>query len=217
MESVLRHITDLTTESFLLIGCLVLMTLARLTDEARFPMFINIFFSEKYFKLYGKEKNATLHWFNILLLLVQVITLGFLLKLSINYFQLPVNTNILTLTAFILLIILFKFYLEKTIANIFDINAMVESYHFEKLSFLNLNCLLCLPLITILTYNNLSNGFLLFSTISLFILLNVISFILILKNHQKIIRLNLFYFILYLCALEIAPFLILGKVLSGSI
>ncbi|ETN93777.1 protein of unknown function [Zhouia amylolytica] len=217
MESILRHTTDLTIESFLLVGCLVLMTFAKATDEGRFPLFISIFYSEKYFKVYSKEKSHTHNWFNIFLLLVQVITLGFLCKISIDFFDLSIQANILTITAFILLVILFKYYLEKTIATVFNINSFAESYHFEKLSYLNLSCLLSLPFITLLIYSDLNKKILFFSTISLFILLNVISFVLILKNHQKIIRYNLFYFILYLCALEIAPILILVKVLLGRI
>jgi len=53
-----------------------------------------------------------------------------------------------------------------------------------------------------------------YTAIVLLLIINLIGFITSFKMHQKLILNNLFYFILYLCALEIAPYIILYEFIS---
>ncbi|NQV78269.1 MAG: DUF4271 domain-containing protein, partial [Lutibacter sp.] len=48
-------------------------------------------------------------------------------------------------------------------------------------------------------------------TFLVFLLVLILRYVLILLNNKKLIFNNLFYFILYLCALEIAPLIIVLK------
>ncbi|WP_304138277.1 DUF4271 domain-containing protein [Mesonia mobilis] len=47
------------------------------------------------------------------------------------------------------------------------------------------------------------------------VLTNIFSLLLIYRKNQSLITGNWFYFILYLCTLEIAPYFILYKVFTG--
>ena len=49
---------------------------------------------------------------------------------------------------------------------------------------------------------------------SLICVINIIGFITSFQNYQKIINPNFFYFLLYLCALELGPYVLLYKVIS---
>lgn len=188
--------------------------MAKVFDEARFQQFTNLFFSDKYLKVYGKEQNLTINRFTILLFVVQIISFGLLLSLSLNYFEIEITNHFILIFSFLLLFILFKFYFERIIAHVFNIDFFAEQLHFQKVSYRNLTALILLPFITLLVYSPLNKKVVLFSTIFLFLLLNLISMVLTLKNHQKSIANRLFYFILYLCTLEIAPYLIMVKLLT---
>jgi len=213
VEAVVRNASNLNLEALLLFGSLALITVSKLIDESRFQHFVFLFFSDKYIKLYSKDQNLTLSAFNILLFFVQVLCYGLLINYTIHFFNIEVEKNLLLIFTFLGIFILFKFYTEKIIATVFNITAFAEQLHFEKLSYRNLTALFLLPLITLLIYSPLNKKIVLFTTIILFAFLNFIGLLLTLKNHQKLIANKFIYFILYLCALEIAPYLIMAKLL----
>jgi hypothetical protein len=68
----------------------------------------------------------------------------------------------------------------------------------------------------ILTYVLNDSKIVVFVSIFLIVVVNVIGWITIIKNYQKIISSYFFYFILYLCALEIAPFVIIANYLKDQ-
>ncbi|NBU80363.1 MAG: DUF4271 domain-containing protein, partial [Flavobacteriaceae bacterium] len=55
-------------------------------------------------------------------------------------------------------------------------------------------------------YNNTSSDILIYCTIGLILIINLFSYLVSLKIYQNLVIGKLFYFILYLCALEIAPY-----------
>ena len=213
MEAIVRNASNLNTEALLLFSALALVTVSKLIDESRFQHFILLFFSDKYLKLYSKDQNLTLSAFNILLFLAQILCYGLLISYTIYFFNIQVDKNLLLIFTFLGIFILFKFYTEKIIATVFNITGLAEQLHFEKLSYRNLTALFLLPLVTLLIFSPLNKKIILFTTIILFVFLNFIGLLLTLKNHQKLIANKFIYFILYLCALEIAPYLIMAKLL----
>jgi hypothetical protein len=59
----------------------------------------------------------------------------------------------------------------------------------------------------------LSVNIVIISALLLVCLINLIGFLTSFKNYQKLINPNFFYFLLYLCALEIGPYVLLYKVI----
>ncbi len=211
MEAINRYIELNTVETLLLLGCFTLITIAKAVHEIRFQTFLELFISNKYLKIYGKEQNPNFGTFNILLFFVQIIVFGFFIQFASIYFNHPLEYHITIVIVGIALFILFKYYFEKLIATIFNIEFFTEHYNFHKVSYRSLISIVLLPFITLLVYSPLNKDIVILITIGLFILLNSIAFVVTLKNHQKLIINSLFYFILYLCALEIAPYLIALK------
>ena len=213
MNEILRNTQYLTAETLLLFGSLLCITLAKILDENRFQSYLGIIFNYRYLKVYSKENNQTQHWFNVLLFIPQLIVFSMVIKETIEYFQIPTGSNILVIISFLALFILFKYYLEKMISTIFDITGFAESFQFHKLTYRNYSAMIILPFLAYYTFTGLPQNILIIIILGLFALLNVISLALTLINHQKSIARHLFYFILYLCALEIAPYLILMDLL----
>ncbi|MEL4306936.1 DUF4271 domain-containing protein [Joostella sp. CR20] len=211
MNEILRHTNYHTTETILLFVALLSLALAKYVNEQKFHAFIALFVNYKYLKIYSKEPNQTTSLFNFFLFVPQLVCFSLIVWLLTENMSLSVSLNPYLILPFLFLFILFKFYLEKIIATIFDIIPFVESFHFHKVTYRNLTALLLLPLISLFIYSNLQSNIVFYVILLVFISFNVISMVLTLRNHQKLIGKYLFYFILYLCALEIAPYLILIK------
>ena len=104
-----------------------------------------------------------------------------------------------------------RYFLGKLLAILFDLEKEHENITYLKMSYLSNFCLLIFPLLILALYlfYDSSIAAIIVAAIAVFILL--LYYILIVKNNQKVILKNLFYFILYLCALEVAPLIFLYK------
>lgn len=95
---------------------------------------------------------------------------------------------------------------------VFDIKPLVLKVVYIKttyLNFLGLFILLWLPFVFFSSFENL----LVFKTACIIsLILAFYFFVLVLKNNLKVISKHFFYFILYLCTLEIAPIIIFYRV-----
>lgn len=165
----------------------------------------------------GKE-NKAFHPFNILLFIINVISVSLFLFVLYRYFFEPAPKNqiiifIRILTAYMCFILL-KYGIEKIIANIFEFEDRMDYYLFQKLSHRNFISLFLLALTAIFIYTIPPTSFLLYSLIIIVLSTNLISLFTIYKQNQNLIAHNWFYFILYLCTLEIAPYIILYKLIT---
>jgi hypothetical protein len=97
---------------------------------------------------------------------------------------------------------------------IFNNEKIISEIIFKKLSYLNYSSLVMLLANITLTYIFPESRPVLFIGIFLILLINSIGWITIVKNYQKFISAHFFYFILYLCALEIAPFVLIAGYLK---
>jgi hypothetical protein len=110
-------------------------------------------------------------------------------------------------------LVLIKVLLERLIGSLFEIDALIDSYLFQKTTYKNYSGLILLPVNILLIYAFSPSKLIIYIILGLIFLINLIGFITSFKNHQKILLNNLFYFILYLCALEIGPYLILYRLI----
>jgi hypothetical protein len=97
---------------------------------------------------------------------------------------------------------------------VFNNNKIISEFIFKKLSYLNYSSIIMLASNIIITYVLTDSKIVVFASIFLIVVVNVIGWITIIKNYQKLISSYFFYFILYLCALEIAPFVIIVNYLK---
>ena len=188
---------------------LTLIVIAKSAFESRFNDFIRLIVSDKYTKIY-RESSHLMSGFNVLLFIVNLISLSFFFQMILVYFfQYGEKTDwILFVRVFTMLtvFILSKFLVEKIIAATFGIEEVIEQFNLQKVNFRTYIGLLLLPVSIILFYGNYASKSLIMPIIIVLLLMNLLTYLISLKNYQNLLFGKLFYFILYLCALEIAPY-----------
>ncbi len=173
--------------------------------------------TDKYFALQGKGYEIK-HPFNAFLFTVQVLSFSlfaYLIILRKNPQTPEVNPWLyLQLLTGITVFLLGKYVIEKMIAHIFNIEDLVNSYLYEKLSYSSLISFLAFIFSVLFFYTIPKSPLIIWVFGGCLLVLFVISLISSYKRNANLILRYFFYFILYLCALEIAPFIILYKILD---
>jgi len=176
--------------------------------ENRFLDFVKLIYSDKYTTIYKDGSNLK-SGFTIALFFVQIISFAFFIQLSLSSFGYASKTDWILYIQIITLLIFFvlsKFLIEKIIATAFNIEEFIEQFNLQKVIFRTYIGLFIVPINIILFYNNTISRNFLVLIISIVLIINILTYLVSIKNYQNIIFSKMFYFILYLCALEIAPY-----------
>ena len=176
--------------------------------ENRFTDFVKLIYSDKYINIY-KEGSHLKSSFTIALFFVQLISFAFFIQISLSYFENTSKTDWVLFIKIITLLVYFvlsKFLVEKIIATSFNIEEFVEQFNLQKVIFRTYIGLFLLPINIILFYNDLVSSNFMTTLVFIVLIVCTLTYIVSIKNYQNIIFSKLFYFILYLCALEIAPY-----------
>lgn len=219
MEPLLRHIENIDWVTVLLFSSLLLIVIAKSTFYNRFLNFIILPFNNKYIFLYNK-KDKLINWFHIFFTVFQIINFSLFLFLSWKVFYGSDETQDMTLFIYpailgsVLLFLFLKVFLQLGNGFIFRSNRVISELIFKKLSYLNYSGIIMFIANVILSYVMKDSKPIVYITFFLILSINAIGWITLLRNHQKFIANNFFYFILYLCALEIAPWVIIGSYLN---
>ena len=203
-----RDIESQDWATVLFVLCFALIAVARSVFENRFVDFSKLIYSDKYIKIYRDSGNL-MNWFTIALFIVQVISFSFFILLSLSYFTAVEKTDWIAFVQILTLLSIFilaKYLIEKIIATSFNIEEFSEQFNLQKVSYRTYIGMCILPLNIILFYNETPIDFLIYFTIATILLINCYTYLVSLKIYQNLIIGKLFYFILYLCALEIAPY-----------
>jgi hypothetical protein len=194
--------------TYLFVFSFILIAITKTAFESRFSEFLRILVSDKYIKVY-KDTSHLMSGFTILLFIVQIISFSFFIQLALNYFGYVSKTDwviFLRIFTFFGIFVLSKFLIEKIVATIFNIEEFAEQFNLQKVSYRTFIGLILLPINIYLFYNNTSSNILIYCAIVLILIINLFSYLVSLKIYQNLLIGKLFYFILYLCALEIAPY-----------
>ncbi|WP_394974706.1 DUF4271 domain-containing protein [uncultured Croceitalea sp.] len=217
MEIIYRNIESLDWVTLTILISLLLLTLSKYLFKGMFSNFIILPFNNKYVTLYNK-KGKLLNWFHLLLTLFQLINFSLFIFLVTNILhqESTNNTPVLFFTFLGVLIayLLIKISLQMINGYVFDSNNLVSGLIFNKISYFNYSSCIAFLANIILTYVLYDSKPVIYVAIFSIILINGIGLVNALRNHQKLISINVFYFILYLCALEIAPIVIIGSYLN---
>jgi len=137
--------------------------------------------------------------------------LYFLITVFFNEFKTQGVLLYLQIVSYYTLFLGVKFYIEKIIANLFSFDEYLEIYLYHKLSYRNLMGIFLLGINILFLYTLPQSPLLLLILILILLLVNLLSLFYTYRTNEKFIIDRFFYFILYLCALEISPYLILYK------
>ena len=218
MEPILRHTeaTDWIT-GILLLG-LLLLVLSKAVFYSRFMNFIILPFNNKYLLLYNK-KGRLLSGFHIGLSVFQLLNLALFAYYALEVFypgRAPEGiTGYLLILGGIAGFTLLKVLLQLAGGVIFESEKDAASMVYSKTSYLNFAAFPLFLANLLLTYRVPGSKTLVLLGILLLILVLAVGWISVVKIHQKQIATHILYFILYLCALEIAPILIISGVLKA--
>jgi len=194
--------------TYLFIFSFVLIAITKTAFETRFSEFLRILVTDKYIKVY-KDTSHLMSGFTILLFIVQIISFSFFIQLVLNFFGYVSKTDwiiFIRIFTFFGIFVLSKFLIEKIVATIFNIEEFAEQFNLQKVSYRTFIGLILLPINIYLFYNNTPANILIYFTIAVILIINLFSYLVSLKIYQNLLIGKLFYFILYLCALEIAPY-----------
>jgi len=198
---------DWATLLFVLTFAVVAMT--KSAYENRFSEFSRLIFSDKYAKIY-RDNNHMKSSFTVGLFFVQVVSFAFFILLSMNIFDNTVKKTdwilFIQIATFLLYFILGKYLIEKIVAASFNIDEFVELFNSQKVTYRTYIGVLILPINAILFYYSNIPKIIPLVIIGIALCISVYSYFISIKTYQNVIISKLFYFILYLCALEIAPY-----------
>lgn len=200
-------------------GLFLAVGVVRLLFPGDFAMIVQAYYSERTLQQISKEDNMLTSWPYILLYLIFSLALGlFILLLDsafLHHDALNWN-NYLRTTAVVALLFMLKIILIRFISFVFEIGRVVREYvtvlylvYFNSMLFL----MPMLLAVTLIPANYFKFVLILFSV--------VVAMLFIYRFLRTAFRLfgnlkfSIFYLILYLCALEVAPILILVKTLSN--
>lgn len=217
MEPLIRTTVATDWITILIVLSLLFLVLAKSVFYSRFLNFIILPFNNKYIFMYNK-KEKVMNWFNLFWGLFLIVNFSLFVYLALDVFQVSdLTSNNLAypwLIAGLILFLFIKLGMQLGNGYIFGIQKMITEVIFKKLSYFNYSGIIMFLANIILTYIFIGSKAVFYVAILLILLVNVIGWITILRNHQKLITNYFFYFILYLCALEIAPLVLIGSYLK---
>jgi hypothetical protein len=174
------------------------------------------FFSKKHLSiLFNRDKNNIFTWFQGIFFIVQILIICLILFLANGYFNNSIS--ILNFNSFLQLLLAVTLYfctrylVGFLLAFLFNVKQQFVKLAYQKKSYMNTIVLWILPFVILSIYIGHYSKLMVAITLIIFALLLLLRYTLVLINNKKLIFNNLFYFILYLCALEIAPLIIILK------
>ena len=194
--------------TILFVFTFALIAFTKSVYENRFGDFMNLLFSDKYSKVYRDSSNIK-STFTVALFIAQLISFAFFIQLTLNLFGYASKTDwllFIQITTLLTFFIFAKYLIEKIIATSFNIEEFAEQFNLQKVTYRTYIGLLILPINIILFYYNTFSTNIPLIIIAIILILNTLTYLISIKKYQKIILGKLFYFILYLCTLEIAPY-----------
>lgn len=198
----------------LIVVSLVFVAIAKLLFEKRFNHFASILINSSYLKVYSKDQKF-IDLFDGLLFLNLLFSASIFGFICYNTLFESIEMSVALIFKFMFgigVFILIKVLLERLIGSLFSIDNLMDKYLFQKTSYKNYLGLALIPINVLLLFSMTPNKAIVLTVIILLTVINTIGLLTSYKSNLNLIIRDFFYFILYLCALEIGPYIILYKV-----
>ena len=194
--------------TILFVICVAIIAINKTISSVRFNEFVRLAYSDKYTKIYRDSSNL-MCGFTIPMFVLQLISFSFFTLLVLNQFDRAEKTDLIVyiqVFTFLTVFILSKFLIEKIIATAFKIEEFNEQFNLLKVNYRAYFGFILLPVNIILFYNSLNADWFFWTLLIVLITINITTYLVALKLYQNLLLRKIFYFILYLCTLEIAPY-----------
>lgn len=203
-----RLIENKDWATILFVLCVGIIAINKTISSVRFNEFIRLAYSDKYTKIY-KDSSNLMSGFTVSMFVVQLFSFSFFTLLVLNQFGKADKTNgivYIQIFTFLTVFILSKFLIEKIVATAFKIEEFSEQFNLLKVNYRAYFGFILLPVNIILFYNTFDSELFFWILLVALFVINITTYIVALKLYQNLLMRKIFYFILYLCTLEIAPY-----------
>ncbi|MBZ9651529.1 DUF4271 domain-containing protein [Psychroflexus sp. CCL10W] len=178
-----------------------------------FYSYLNSLFTSAFYSKKFVEKRR-IELTEVILFVASLIGISFFLFVSLNGNSFSILTY-LQIFFLVTIVLLSKYLIEKIIGDLFELDQLIGRYLFYKQGVLSwISLFLLFPVGLYLYFQETDNNILILIVIGVAVLIYTIKLFSFIGLYQKHILTYWFYFILYLCAFEIAPYLILFKVVK---
>ena len=194
--------------TILFIICVAIIAINKTISSVRFNEFVRLAYTDKYTKIYRDSSNL-MSGFTISMFVLQLISFSFFTLLILNQFNRAEKTDLIVyiqIFTFLSVFILSKFLIEKIIATAFKIEEFNEQFNLLKVNYRAYFGFILLPVNIILFYNSFDSDWFFWTLLITLITINITTYLVALKLYQNLLLRKIFSFMLYLRALEIAPY-----------
>ena len=210
----LRNVQTYAIFTVLIIIGIVFIAVTKSMYPRRFNDFVYVLGNSKYLKIYARDQKF-FDKFDAFLFVNLIISLSifvFICLQNLTVIEVPTMDVMFKLAFAIASLILIKVLIERLIGSLFEMDTLIDQYLFQKISYKNFLGVWLVPINLLLLFSFKPNSTIIYVVVFLLLIINIVGTITTIKTHLSLIKQNLFYFILYLCALEIAPYILLYKV-----
>ena len=212
----LREVISNEWFTILIVLSLGVLAFAKFTYSLRFNEYLGVLGNSKYLKIYAREQKF-FDQFDALLFTNLIIAVSIFSFIGYNTIIEDLEFDLQLFSKIILglgALILIKIMLERLIGSLFDIDSLIDAYIFQKTNYKNYLGLILLLVNIVLIYGITPTEGIIYGVLIVLTLVNLFGIFTSFRMHQKLLLSNILYFILYLCALEIGPYIILYKLFN---
>jgi len=201
--------------TIILLLALVLIALIKFYYNERFVKLFSLSYSEKYFTNYSKSKPLIFNTFHFLFFIIINFNISLLIYYAIRAFN-PSKIShdfsfFVQIVVTVLVYFLARYLIGYLLSIVFSLSEEQDHVTLLKISNLAYLSLLFFPLLVLINYSSFPLHKILISfSLTIALILIFIRYYSIIKNLTLHFN-SFFYIFLYLCALEIAPILVIYK------
>ena len=202
--------------TIILLLTLVFITVLKFSYDERFVKLFSLSYSDKYFTNYSKSKPLIFNTFHLLFFIIINFNISLLIYYAIKAFDPSRIADdfgfFLQIFLIVLLYFIFRYLIGYLLGIVFDLSEEQNRITLLKISNLAYISVFFFPLLVLINYSSFALHKILISfSLAVALILLFIRYFSILKN-LKLSFNSFFYILLYLCALELAPILVIYKI-----
>lgn len=219
MEWTLVTVSHKDWISLIFVLILGVMAFIKAYHAFRFREFLNLLTNNKYIIIFNKRERSGV-FFTTSLLVVQWVILSIAIwrimrffRMEISFYAVPEQYLIMIGVA---LFILLKIAFQRLISYVFDMDTFSRSYLFVRLSYSNYAALILVLLLFVNIYAMELNIYMFAFSLIVFLYIQVLGLVSFAKLYKSQLGTYWYYFVLYLCAFEIAPYIFINWIISNQ-
>jgi len=201
--------------TLIFLAVLILIAVLQFNFSERFTKLFSLVYSEKYYTDYIKTRPLIFNWFHVIFFFIIIFNISTGVYFTMNAISSPLIEEqfffYFQIFSIILGYFILRYFVGFLLGNIFELEDGQSYFTFLKISNLALISILIFPLLILANYSvGVFHKFWITFGIVASLGIALFRYFVLIKN-EKLSFNNLFYLFLYLCALELAPFIVIYK------